>query len=82
MIPHTCITNGVFSFTLGQEGWGFHYVSRTEEEKVLDRSRRISEGKQILFKTKNHFPMSARANANDRVSLPSPLMTDTVQSGD
>jgi len=33
MIPHTCITNGVFSFTLGRRDGEFHYVSRTEEEK-------------------------------------------------
>lgn len=56
MIPHTCITNGVFSFLLGQEEWEFYYVSRAEEEgaKCLIVSLdAFLKGKQIIIQ--KHF---------------------------
>lgn len=78
MIPHTCITNGVFFFLLGQEEWEFYYVSRAEEEGakcLIDKSRRISEGKANHYsKTlqNHHFPTRVRVQTFVSL-LPSPL---------
>jgi hypothetical protein len=82
MIPHTCITNGVFSFTLGQEGWGFHYVSRTEEEKCqIGLDAFLKESKANLVQ--NQKPLfHTRARATENVWLSTSLMANMFRSGD
>ena len=53
MIPHTCITDGVFFLSFWRIGISF-CIDGAEDEKVSDRSRRILQESKSISKQKHH----------------------------